>query len=242
MDRLTLITEHGASITDSSGGSLAVVDIEDSHSITVQGFTINGGSGGVNCRSASVCYLVADTIRDGAGNGVLVTGGSNAFLESNVIENNGGRGSIVIGRSQMSSSNDVFQGNAEQGVDVGSGSHLQTSNSNFLNNVIGIRVGTATAQLGGGMINGNLGNGITLLGNASVAFLGPIITGNGGVGVHLEDGSFAGFVAANVTGNLSGLDVECAPQFPITRFLERTGGVTNCVESAANTAPRQTAK
>ena len=63
-----------------------------------------------------------------------------------------------------------------------------------------------------------------------------------GVGVHLEDGSFAGFVAANVTGNLSGLDVECAPQFPITRFVDRTGGVTNCVESTANTASRQTTK
>ena len=242
MDRLTLITEHGASITDSSGGSSAVVDIEDSHSISVQGFTINGGVGGVNCGAASVCYLTGNTIQDGAGNGVFVSGGSNAFLESNVIRNNGGRGSIVIGRSQMSSSNDVFQGNAEQGVDVGSGSHLQTSNSNFLNNAIGIRVGTGTAQLGAGMFSGNVGDGVRLLGNASVSFFGPTITGNGGVGVHLEDGSFAGFVAANVTGNLSGLDVECAPQFPITRFVERTGGVTNCVESVANIASRQTTK
>src|SRR5439155_22750152 len=57
MDRLTLITETSASITDSSGGSLAVVDIEDSHSVTVQGFTINGGSGGILCNTTSVCYL-----------------------------------------------------------------------------------------------------------------------------------------------------------------------------------------
>ena len=67
MDRLTLITEKGASITDGSGGSLAVVDIEDSHSMTVQGFTINGGNGGVNCGSASVCYLTGNTIQDGVG-------------------------------------------------------------------------------------------------------------------------------------------------------------------------------
>lgn len=46
MDRLTLITKTGASITDRSGGNSVVVDIEDSHSVTVQGFTINGGSGG----------------------------------------------------------------------------------------------------------------------------------------------------------------------------------------------------
>jgi hypothetical protein len=240
MDRLTLITDHGGSITDSSGGSSAVIDIEDSHSVTVQGFTIIGGNGGVVCGSASVCYLTSNTIQDGVGNGVPVSGGSNAFLESNVIQNNGGRGSIVIGHSQMSSSNDVFQGNTA-GVDVGSGSHLQTSNSNFLNNGIGIRVGTGAAQLGAGTISGNVEDGVRLLGNASVAFFGPTITGNGGAGVHVEDGSFAGFIAANVTGNLSGLDVDCEPQFPITRFVDRTGGVTNCVEPT-NTASRQTTR
>ena len=58
--------------------------------------------------------------------------------------------------------------------------------------------------------------------------------GNGGVGVHLEDGAFAGFLAANITGNLSGLDIECTPQFPITRFIDRTGGITNRVEPAAS--------
>ena len=87
--------------------------------------------------------------------------------------------------------------------------------------------------LRGGTISGNSGDGMRLLGGKAV-FLGPTITGNGGVGVHLEDGSFAGFLAASITGNLSGLDVDCAPQFPITRFVERTGGITNCVEPASN--------
>ena len=91
MDRLTLITNKGASITDRSNGSLAVVDIEDSHSVTVQGFTIIGGGGGVNCGSASVCYLSGNTIEAG---GVGVGGGSRSFLESNVIQN-GGRGATV---------------------------------------------------------------------------------------------------------------------------------------------------
>ena len=241
MDRLTLITGNGASITDSSSGSSAVVDIEDSHSVSLQGFTLNGGNEGVNCGSASVCYLTSNTIQDGVGNGVFLSGGSHAFLESNVIQNNGGRGSTVSGGSQMFSSNDVFQGNAAPGVDVG-GSYFQASNSNFLNNAVGLRVGLSTVQLRGGTISGNLGDGMTLLGSASVAFFGPTITGNGANGVHLEDGAFAGFVAANVTGNLSGLDVDCEPQLPITRFVDRTGGITNCVESAANTASRQTTK
>ena len=115
MDRLTLITKKGASITDHSAGNSVVVDIEDSHSVALQGFTINGGNGGVLCNTASVCYLTGNTIQDGAGTGVGVGLGSHAFLESNVIQNNGGSGSNVSDGSQMSSGNDVFQGNAAQG-------------------------------------------------------------------------------------------------------------------------------
>ncbi|MCU1308066.1 MAG: Cell surface glycoprotein [Acidobacteriaceae bacterium] len=241
MDRLTLITDNGASITDSSGGTLAVVDIEDSRSVAVQGFTINGGSGGIVCNSASICYLTGNTIQDAVGDGVFVNGSSHAFLQSNVIQNGGNRGSSVSGDSQMLSSNDVFQGNAAAGVGL-FGSYFEASNSNVLNNGAGFVVGSSTVLLHGGTISSNLGDGMVLRANTSVAFFGPAITGNGGNGVHLEDGAFAGFVAANVTGNLSGLDVDCEPQFPITRFVDRTGGVTNCVESAANTAPRQTTK
>jgi len=128
VDRLTLITKKGASITDRSNGSLAVVDIEDSHSVTLQGFTINGGAGGVNCGSASVCYLTGNTIQGG---GVGVSRGSHAFLESNVIQD-GGRGATVEDGSQMFSSNDVFQGNAAQGIVV-NGAYFVASNSSFLN-------------------------------------------------------------------------------------------------------------
>ena len=49
----------------------------------------------------------------------------------------------------------------------------------------------------------------------------------------MKDGSFAGFLAASITGNLSGLDVDCEAQFPMTDFVDRTGGITNCVEPAA---------
>jgi hypothetical protein len=227
MGRLTLITKKGASITDRSNGSLAVVDIEDSHSVTVQGFTINGE--GVLCNTASVCYLTGNTIQGG---GVGVNGGSRSFLESNVIQNTG-RGSMVSDGSQMFSSNDVFQGNG-QGVVVLFGAFFEESNSSFLNNFVGIEVGGSTVDLRGGTISGSGGDGMILLGGSGAVFRGPTITGNGGVGVHLEDGSFAGFLGANITGNLSGLDVDCAPQFPITRFVDRTGGITNCVEPASD--------
>jgi len=67
-------------------------------------------------------------------------------------------------------------------------------------------------------------------GSTAVFQDGVTVTGNGGDGIHLEDASFAGFQSATVTGNVSGLDVNCAPQFTITHFVARTGGITNCVE------------
>jgi parallel beta-helix repeat protein len=242
VDRLTLIAKNGASITDSSNGSLAVVDIEDSRSVTLQGFTITGGSPGVSCGSSSVCYLTGNTVQDSAGVGVSVFTSSHAFLESNVIQNNALRGSTVDSGAQVFSSNDIFQSNAEQGVNVGLGAYFQASHSSFLNNGVAIRAGHATLLLNSVTITGSVGNGVTLLGSAAATFAGKTtITGNGGSGVYLEDGSFAGFISANVTGNLSGTDIVCAPQFPITHFIERTGGITNCVESAI-LAPRENKK
>jgi hypothetical protein len=253
MDRLTLFTENSASITDSSGATLPVVDIEDSHNLTLQGFTINGGSGGVLCNTTSVCYLTGNIIQDGGGTGVGVFADSHAVLESNMIQNNGGRGASVNDRSRMVSSNDVFQGNGAQGVAVISGAYFATSNSSFLNNVVGVEAFlNSTLRLNGGTISGNVcaspapfcGYGVVLLGGAQSSFANLTINANGGSGIHLEDGSFAVFFGTTVTGNLSGTDIECAPQFPITRFVAGTGGVTNCVEpaNAANSAQRETLK
>jgi hypothetical protein len=83
MDRLTLITRKGASITDSSNGSLAVVDIEDSQKVTLQGFTINGGAQGILCNTASLCYLTGNTIQGPGRFGVNVIRGSRAFRTLN---------------------------------------------------------------------------------------------------------------------------------------------------------------
>jgi Right handed beta helix region len=234
MDRLTLITKKGASITDRSAGNSVVVDIENSHSVTLRGFSINGGAGGVVCNSASVCYLTGNTIQDSAGAGVGVSGGSRAFLESNVIQSNGSRGSTVTEGSQMFSSNDLFQGNAAQAM-VLDGAYFVASNSSFVNNGAGILSASSNLLLHGGAISGNLGNGMTMLAGSTVVFRdNATVSGNGGDGVHLEDASFAGFQSATVTGNSSGLDVNCAPQFTITHFVARTAGITNCVEPASD--------
>jgi len=231
MDRVTLITKNGASITDRSGGTLPVVDIEDSQKVTLQGFTINGGNRGVVCSTASICYLTANTIQGPGNFGVNVFNGARAFFESNVIQN-WNRGSFISGGAQVFSSNDVFQGNSGSAIVV-LGSIFESVNSTFDHNGVGIDAGGGGLGINGGSVSGNSGIGVRLLGNVSAGFQGPTITNNGGVGVHLEDGAFAGFLSANITGNLGGLDIECSPKFPITRFVARTGGITNCVEPAS---------
>jgi hypothetical protein len=238
MDRLTLITKNGAALTDRSGGTLPVVDIEDSQKVTLQGFAINGGAQGVLCSTASLCYLTGNTIQGPGGFGINVIKGSRAFLESNVIED-WFRGAFIDSAGQVFSSNDVFQRNEGSALVILTAAYFESLNSKFDNNGVGIDAGGALT-LRGGTVSGNSSDGIRLLSGKAV-FLGPTITGNGGVGVHLEDGAFGGFLAASITGNLSGLDVDCEPQFPITRFIDRTGAITNCVEPA-KAAQREASK
>jgi hypothetical protein len=239
MDRLTLITKKGATITDRSNGASAVVDIEDSRGVTLQGFTINGGGAGVTCGASSVCYLTGNTVQDVLGQGVGVANGSQAHLESNVIQNNSFRGATVGDGAQMFSSNDIFQNNGAQGVAVTFAAYFESSNSSFLNNAVGVEASAnSTIRLGFSTITGSVGNGTTLLGSAAAVFQGTTVTANGGDGVYLEDGSFAGFVAGStVTDNLSGTDVNCGPQSPATHFVANTGGTTNCSEAANAAKP-----
>ena len=232
MDRLTLITRKGASITDRSNGTLAVVDIEDSRSVTVQGFTINGGAQGILCNTASVCYLTGNTIQGPGRFGVDVLRGSRAFLESNVIQN-WARGAFITSSAEVFSSNDVFQGNGGSGIAVLNRSYFESLNSSLDNNGVGIEAGGSGVFLGGGTVSGNGLDGVRVLAASEAIFSGPTITANGGVGVQVLDGSFAAFLAASITGNLSGLDIDCEPLFPIARLVDRTGGITNCVEPAS---------
>jgi len=210
------------------------VDIEDSRSVTVQGFTINGGGGGIGiqCSTASVCYLTGNTLQGGSAGhfGVNVVRGSRAFLESNVIEN-WGRGAFIFGGAEVFSSHDVFRSNGGSAIAVLNRSYFESSNSSLDDNGVGIEAGGSGVFLGGsGTVSGNTFDGVRVLAASEVIVQGPTITANGGVGVQVMDSSFAGFLAASVTGNLSGLDIDCEPQFSTARFVDRTGGITNCVE------------
>ena len=145
-----MIAKKGASITDRSNGSLAVVDIEDSHSVTVQGSTINGGARGISCSTASVCYLTGNTLqgRDG-GFGVNVVRGSRAFLESNVIQNwaRAGHSSTVVRKCSAAMTSSEAMGGAA--IVVINRSYFESLDSSLDNNGFGIEAGGACISQAG---------------------------------------------------------------------------------------------
>lgn len=242
IDRVTLITRNSASITDTSNGNLPVIDIEDSRSIYVQGFTIGGGLEGIRCALASTCYLTENTVEGSLGQeGVAVITGSHAVLNSNTIENNTQRGMTINNGSQVFSYSDTVQGNVYQGVVVNSGGYLNANNCTIQNNGSGGAPGVhandrSTLRLISCTISNNGADGVLLLGSSLArfnAYYGPTtISGNAGNGVTVGDLSFAGFDPSSITGNLSGTDVLCMPQFSATRGAQTNigGGATNCVE------------
>jgi hypothetical protein len=230
--RLTLIG-RAASITDASGGTGFVVDIEDSKDITLQGFTINGGNIGVFCFDFSVCRFAEDTIQ-GASVGVQVVQ-SRATFNSGTIQNNSNGLTSIESSSVRSNGGLLIQQNLSSGVVIASkgsfaafGTTIQNNGGDGIESIEG-----ASLVVGGSTITGNL-HGATILGKSDAWFApSNVITGNVVDGVVVRDVSFALFEpSSTITGNGSGVDVSCQRQYPATRgaLTNIGGGTTNCVE------------
>ena len=245
LDRLTLIASSGASITDASGGTADVVLINDSQRITMQGFTVNGGSPGVRCVSHSLCRFSGNTIQNSAGDGVVVSR-SHAEFNGDIIQNNStGRGLVVVQAGEALTLQVTIRGNGADGsaaVRVADGSFLFAALTTVQSNGgTGIRLtDRSTMRSEDSTITGNGGAGVSLEGGSEGRFLvdvtGNVITGNGGHGVRIADLSFANFESPgnNISGNTTQPDVICTPQFSAERGALPSsnigGGTTNCVE------------
>jgi parallel beta-helix repeat protein len=234
-DRLTLMTTTSATINDPSGGTKITVDIEDSRSVTVQGFTINGGAEGVLCGASSVCYLTGNTVQSALDSGILVSAASTANLSANIVENNG-RGLSANLNSSANSNNDTFQGNAGSGIAANQG-YVATFTSIIQNNgsngAAGINaINHSAIRLITSTVTGNGAAGVQVQGGSEGTFEETGVTQNALAGVIVKDLSYARFSTSNITGNLGGTDVSCRPQFPATRgaLTDIGGGITNCVE------------
>jgi hypothetical protein len=244
-DRLKLIAQNGASISDASGGVTPVVSITDSLRVSLQGFTINGSgpsdqTDGLDC-IASSCSFSGNTFQ-GAGDSVNVVRGAHASFNGDIFQDNSGDG-LFIGQNAFVLATGVIAQRNGEGVRVTAASTLLIINSKVqYNGGAGISVVlNSTASTRRTSITGNAGEGIRLNAHSTLLVggfgdvIGNSITANQGVGILVKDLSFASFLSGVpnvVKNNLGGTDVLCSPQFPATRgaLTDTGGGTTNCVE------------
>ena len=85
-DHLTLQAAPIATIQDASNGTAPVVEIFNSFDVSVIGFTITGGSSGINCDIGSVCTLSQNRVQQAADGVRFVS--SHGLVLSNNISNN----------------------------------------------------------------------------------------------------------------------------------------------------------
>jgi hypothetical protein len=235
-ERLSLIASPGASITDASNGTLDMVDIGDSQEFSMNGFTVDGGAGGVACFDNSLCRFTGNTIQGSAGHGVVVNA-SRATFNGDTSQNHAARGLSVIDGGSVTATGITLQGNGD-GIVLNTAGFVTVFNSTIRNNQrFGVFAATnSTFRCVPCTITGNGNDGVRLQQNSVArfdSFFGAYsITGNGAAGVSLSDLSFSFFDVGNVTGNSGGTDVVCNPQFSATRgaLTNIGGGITNCTE------------
>ena len=237
MDNLTLTAQNRASITDASGGSLDVIDIFDSHRVSLNGFSINGGANGVVCADASLCRFSGNTVQASSGYGVIVAS-SHATLNGDKMQNNAARGLSIINGGYVDATGVTVQGSFD-GIVLNTRGTVTLSNSTISGNQNRgvLAVTSSTVRLLGTNVTANGGDGVSLQQSSQAKFDSLFavntVTNNGGAGVSVNDLSFAFFAPTSVvTGNAGGTDVVCNPQFSATRgaLANISGGTTNCVE------------
>jgi hypothetical protein len=238
LDRLTLHAASGASITDTSGGNLSAVTIDDSRDVAINGFTINGGASGgadgVDCQDGSVCRLNGNTIQgaaNGYGVGVFF---SQVFLDGGALQSNF-VGLAVINGATGRATNVTIQNNST-GIEIRTQSFVNTTATITANTAGGVFVHeSGTLSCPGCQITGNGGIGVILQRDSSARLYGAYaVTGNAGGGILLTEESSAYFPqpTGTVTGNTGGMDVFCGSSYTTARNAKTNigGGSTNCVE------------
>ena len=237
-DHLTLLASPVATIQDQTNGDQPVVVIFNSYDVALVGFTIKGGSSGVDCAPDTYCELYTNRIQQ-AYEGLRFES-SHGFVSGNNISNSGYTGISVLSGASVSTTSNTISGSGLAGMLVGYGGTL-TALSDVVqkNNETGVQVMQKSALRATDLtITNNREDGVLLM-SFHAAFqqliTGNLITGNSGNGVSVNDLSFAAFDGTNnVSGNLTQPDVACNPQYSATRGAGTVGGTTNCTEPQRN--------
>ena len=226
MDRVTINALNGASITDASDGAHEVIDILNSKSFTLNGFTIvatcpsscltGAGTDGISCYYGSDCLLINNTVsgaENGAGIGVYSL--SKAIVQGGLLRNNWA-GLFTNDSGQMfalgvTSENNSYGMYMNRGgtISFRAGADGVTPTVISHNSVQGIfaDIGATVVLKAPADVSDNGAEGIFLgLGAKLFAGGGAVgvvsMTGNGSAGVRLRDLAIALFGrSAQVTGN-----------------------------------------
>jgi Right handed beta helix region len=228
IDRLTLTTLNGASITDASYGTREVIDVEHSAGFTLNGFTVTAacpstcmsgaGADAISCYVGADCLLINNTI-SGAGNGagigvyplskVIVQGGTLRNNYFGLFTNDSGQ-LFVMGATIENNLYGVFLNHGGSvSIHVGTDNVTPTLITNNTQQGIFTNLGGTVSVHAPAEVTNNGADGVYLaLGSRLYAGGGGSgtisITGNAGSGVNLNDVSIAQFGGdAHVTGNAS---------------------------------------
>jgi hypothetical protein len=223
-NHLTLNANAGASISDASGGTTTAIVITSSQTVSINGFTINGG---VMCQISSFCGFSGNTFQNSRGgvalgDGVYIRAASHASFSGDKIVNNGRFGMTLTGGSFAEATGITVSGNTAAGIFLAVGPTVLLNNPTITKNGYhGIWVREhSTLFMSDGEVTGNDGSGISLdSGSEALIFAtvtGNLITGNGDYGVLVADLSLADSwtTGTRVSGNHTALnsgqpDVQC---------------------------------
>lgn len=239
-DRLSLVAAPSAVIEDASGGQQDVILIWDSGRVSIQGFTISGGSNGISCGEGSFCTLRGNTIEGGVSAGVVINH-SQGDLSDDIVQDTGF--GLDIEYSTVYASGLTLRQNSQAGI-YSQGMVMNANNLNILDNAgEGINVGmNSNVFLMDSTVSNNAGDGIGVFGH-SYAFLMHVTDTNNGVsGVAIGDLSLADFYSSGTfVGNQT--DIGCWGQYSAAgTILAVTYGTTNCpVPTAQEAAGKRTA-
>jgi parallel beta-helix repeat protein len=206
-ERRLTVDGGGTATIDGPSSSSPAVNIRGK-GIVIRGFTITGGSVGIDVNRGSNVFIDGNTIENTGGAGILLQEGTFGGIINNTIQNNPGAGIVVSGNST------ARIGFSEESDTVASENTIQ-------GNAIGVEVTNgSSAWIVGNEISDNTGDGVLVTRRSSADISSNAINSNGGDGVEIRDNSVVQlgedsgssiFASPNSTSsNNTGVGVRCA--------------------------------
>jgi hypothetical protein len=177
--RMVLQGANNATITGAASGPTLDVRVKG---FMIRGFTINGGTRGIDLRRNVNAIVDQVTVQNSAGDGIRADSMALAVVTGSTIRNNGGSGIFV---EQLATAR-IGSNLPEDGGVVGAlAPNLVQNNAGD-----GITVAyTSNAYIVGNTISGNQGNGISVQQSSSAFAADNLINANGQDGIAVSDNS-----------------------------------------------------